>query len=239
MSKKTAAALVILISCFVGLLYYGSNGDQNGTDSDSVVIPVRTPVNIENVRVEKFGKEVANRSVRNSDHSVARPIGQVPPSELRKEARCFLANCEAARSKTIAEMRSGPSTVYLLAVDPPSPEELISVRRKLSELSQSARAWKQNGAQGARNYEEFDQWVGEQIKKYGSFAQSEKKAIVITIHDDSKMPMVGFTYTTQDYAAEVARFTNGTTEFEFENMVSYGRDDGEVLERFRALIVRD
>jgi hypothetical protein len=99
MSKKTAAALVILISCFVGLLYPGSNGDQDGTEADSVVIPVRTPVNIEAVRVEKSGKEVANRSVRNSDHSVARPIGEVPPSDLRKEARCFLANCEAARSK--------------------------------------------------------------------------------------------------------------------------------------------
>lgn len=237
---KRPAIIILLLLAFAVVAVLTRMGPGDKGDVKDIA---RTPVIHEKAPVEtdvagKPGTKTLDRGQAGEGEG-ADPDGSRNPSVLKRAIKDFLETSETSRSRTLTEVRSGPSMIYLLAVDPPSSEQIASARLRIAEIQDAVGKWAEADKGRTKEREDFDKWLGKQIVKYDPFGTSHNKAIAITIHDDPSKPMVGFTFTTQSYDEEITRFSNGTTDFEFENFMSYGRDDGGILERFRKLIVQD
>ncbi len=223
--KYIGIAIIAVLVVTGGLLYYLNHEFRY----KSIAQPVELR-RVDNLHNDTESVETSKKNSK-SKRAIASPAGEVKSfSALRKEIEQVFGDYEASRSTMLLEAKRGTNYCYLLGVEPPSPEEIASLRKYISELQHQVTK---------SDSQRLDDYLGKMVSRYDCFGVDGRKAIYILIPEDFKTKAIsGTTFSVNDFEEVKKVFDPNIpiVEFPYRNVKPYIRGDTKMLSRFQSLI---
>jgi hypothetical protein len=223
--KYIGSAIIAVLVVTGGLLYHLNHEFRYR----SIAQPIELK-HVENLPDESESVEMTKNNGKGK-RAVEPPVGEVKSfSALRKEVEQVFGDYEASRSTMLLEAKRGTNYCYLLGVEPPSQEEIASLRKYISELQHQV---------SKNDSQRLDDYLGKMISRYDCFGVDGRKAIYILIPEDFETKAIsGTTFSVDDFEEVKKVFDPNIplVEFPYRNVKPYIRGDTKMLSRFQSLI---
>lgn len=225
-----AVGLIVAAASIFCIWYTISNSDLEGLGVEQVQSLDVDPPSSNGVLSGGSPTTPSTDSVNAPDPAPVEQLGN-----LQREALGKMSELEAARSKLLAQVRRpmarGSETWFLFGIDPPTNEEVKSVRKMIGEMQRQL-----DGAQ----LQEIDDSLSWMLNTYDSFGMEKKRVLIVQVPDDPNNPVYGMSYSTNDFQQEVDRVQpNVSFNHTLDNLHLFIGGDDPVLTRFYKLVEED
>ncbi len=184
--------------------------------------------NTENKQASVTKADRFSKRTQSSKH-VSRPRYRALGEWLGEMESIFGAH-EAKRSRMLSRKETVDSELYLLAVEPPSVDEIQRMRRHVDRLLSEIAP--ENRTTAEKRLEKL-------TREYDPFGEEGRRVIQIDLPDEPHGRLTGFTCQATDFTEITERFLNGEMT-DLQNLRGYAASyAGMPLTRFSALIVTD
>lgn len=152
------------------------------------------------------------------------------PEDWQRAVETLFGSHEAKRSRILSRKETVDSEPYLLGVEPPSADEIRTIRERLDGLLAEI---------APENRASVEAKLAKLIQEYDPYGDEGRRVIQIDVPDEPNGRLTGFTCQTTDFTEINERFLNGEMT-DLKNLRGYAASyAGMPLTRFDALIVTD
>lgn len=156
---------------------------------------------------------------------------QISSSEAYFAINQLFTEREAKRARLLSTTRHGDETWYLLGVTPPDASEARFLRSEMARIE---------SALSKVDAQQLDEMLDDLVHNYDPFGALGPRAMLIRVPDDPNARIRGGTFDSDGFEADIAKFDpSAPADYMFRNSVEYFRDDGQIPERFSALLKLD